>query len=135
MGIKKVNFEIITSDFIKEINKQFKIQGNPTILGITIDIKGKVKTLKYYTANTETGNRTILFEKEYHVKNPADFVRQDINYVLYRELFFNCFAFYGVNMESIINQRAAEKAVDNLKPKEEHPVTPEEAFEKTLKDS
>lgn len=136
MAIKPINFEIIVNDFIKALNKQSKTESNKEIYGIAITVKNKIKELKLYSVNEDTGERTIMYKNAYEVKNSAEFIKRDINYILYRELFYNMFAFYAVNMEAIIKQRLAEQAVNNLVPGGvKTSLATDEAFSKALREA
>jgi len=128
---RNVNFRDIAEEFIKEINRQFIEKDSPLILGISITTKGKVKTIRFYSADAGTGERTLLYSSDYVVKNSAEFLQQDIEYLLYRELFFNAIAFYGINMDAHRKEEQALEAVKNITPKvSEFPITPKDAFKK-----
>lgn len=133
MGVKAVNFASLVDDFIKTANKKLKEEEQDILFGHSITTKGQVKTLRFYSASEATGDRTVLYKRTYEASNPAEFIQKDINYVLYRELFYNAFMFFGINMDSVVKQQHAEKAVENISNlNSERPLTPEQAINKAM---
>lgn len=113
---KKVDFKALAQEFIETLNNKFKENENELVLGIHVTTVGKVKTIRFYSVNAETSDRQILYTRDYEVNNSAQFLTQDIEYILYRELFYNAIGFFGINMDAYIKQEQTVAAVENINP-------------------
>lgn len=126
--MKHNNIDIVVTieEMVRRFNKQNEEAKTDKLYSISINSKkqpvegsstnqkkgGKtIKCLSLYLNDLKTGERLLLYTNSFIPKSPAHLLTTNYKVLLYREMFYNFFAFSAINIENIKRKEQAEKAI------------------------